>query len=289
MDNLKIWNAVKQPPTSALRQILGGRLKGKTDINPQWRYKAMTEQFGVCGEGWKYEIERVWNEPLPDGQILAFAEVLLFHKDGDKWSDPTPGIGGSMLVEKETAGLHASDEAYKMAITDALSVCMKMLGVGGDVYMGLWDGTKYNEAASGRTTPKPQHISDAPQALTQPLKDGSSILPPTEQHYCQVHDVAFKKMTKGDKSWWSHRLGDGSWCNEPKVPDSKPIDLLQQTTANLLELKNKGIWTVDRMLEELAMLGFEGDNVGETVKLLPAAELIEFHDIIQEALKEGNT
>ena len=91
-------------------------------------------------------------------------------------------------------------------------------------------------------------------------------------------------MTKGDKHWWSHRLGDGSWCNEPKIREDKPLDLLQGITADLLTLKNKNIWTVDRMLEELAILGFEGSNVGETVKLLPEDKLLEFHDIIQEAL-----
>ena len=139
------------------------------------------------------------------------------------------------------------------------------------------------EAALGRADTK-KHISDAPQALTQPLKDKSSIIPPTEQHYCQVHDVAFKKMTKGDKNWWSHRLGDGSWCNEPKIPEDKPPDLLQKTMADLLLIKEKKIWTVDRMLEELAILGFEGSNVGETVKLLPEDKLLEFYDIIQEAL-----
>ena len=55
-DNLSIYNALKQPPKEALRAIQGGRLAGKTDINPQWRYKALTEQFGPCGIGWKYEI-----------------------------------------------------------------------------------------------------------------------------------------------------------------------------------------------------------------------------------------
>ena len=50
-DNLKLWEAVKQPPASALKPIGGGRLKGMTDIKPQWRYLVMTEQFGPCGFG----------------------------------------------------------------------------------------------------------------------------------------------------------------------------------------------------------------------------------------------
>ena len=32
MENMKIWDAVKQPPPEALRAIQGGRLRGKTDL-----------------------------------------------------------------------------------------------------------------------------------------------------------------------------------------------------------------------------------------------------------------
>ena len=53
MKNMEVWNAIKQPPPEALKMITGGRLAGKTDINPQWRYQSMTEQFGMCGVGWK--------------------------------------------------------------------------------------------------------------------------------------------------------------------------------------------------------------------------------------------
>lgn len=140
-----IWNKVSQPPPDALKQIDSGRMRGKTDINPQWRYKKLTEQFGPCGEGWKYKINRVWPEPGSEGQIFAFAEVHLFVKIKGQWSDAIPGIGGSMLVAMEKKGLHSSDEGYKMAITDALSVCCKMLGVAADIYAGRWDGMSYRE------------------------------------------------------------------------------------------------------------------------------------------------
>ncbi len=160
-DNMRVWNAVKQPPPTALRTIQAGRIKGMTDVNPQWRYQAMTEQFGVCGEGWSYEIVKVWNEPLADGQVLAFAEILLHV--GDNAS--IPGIGGSMLVAKESAGLHASDEGYKMAITDALSVAMKMLGVGADIYAGLWDGSKYKDQPPEKKQTPPPPPKPSPETV----------------------------------------------------------------------------------------------------------------------------
>ena len=48
-----------------------------------------------------------------------------------------------MFVAKENKGIHVSDECYKMAITDAISVACKQLGVGADVYWEK-DRTKYD-------------------------------------------------------------------------------------------------------------------------------------------------
>ena len=147
MGNMELWNEVKQPPSWALKPIQAGRLKGKTDVNPQWRYQVMTEQFGMAGAGWSYGIKKLWTESANDGQMFAFAEVELWTKDAEK---PIPGIGGSMLITKEQSGLHASDEGYKMAVTDALSVAMKMLGVGADVYAGLSE-SKYTKQTTHQT------------------------------------------------------------------------------------------------------------------------------------------
>lgn len=140
-----IYNKLKQAPKWALREITAGRLKGKTDINPQWRYEKLTEIFGTCGEGWKYEIVDFKTIPAAGGEIAAFAKVNLYVKLHDIWSEPITGVGGSMFVEMEKNGLHTNDECYKMAVTDALSVATKMLGMAADVYKGLWDGVKYKQ------------------------------------------------------------------------------------------------------------------------------------------------
>lgn len=137
------WDQLARPPKDALKEIRGGRLSGMTDINPQWRYKAMRDAYGPCGIGWKYEVEKMWTEQGSDGQVFQFAKVLVSIKTNDSWSAEIPGVGGSMLIEKDRNGLHQNDEAVKMSITDALSVALKMLGVGADIYMGRWDGSKY--------------------------------------------------------------------------------------------------------------------------------------------------
>jgi len=135
MDAKEFVKKVESPPDWAIKSIQAGRLKGMSDINPQWRISILTEYFGFCGIGWKYEIENLWFEDCLTERVV-FAQIGLYIKDGDKWSDKIPGIGGSKMMTKETAGIHISDECYKMAITDALSVACKQLGIGGAIYSG---------------------------------------------------------------------------------------------------------------------------------------------------------
>ena len=139
MENLTIYNAVRSVPDVAKRQIGAGRLKGKTDINPMWRLKTLTEQFGPCGFGWKYVITDKRLEQGANGEVAAFLDIDLFVKADGVWSDAIPGTGGSAFVAKEKNGPYTSDECFKMALTDAISVACKALGFGADVY---WDADK---------------------------------------------------------------------------------------------------------------------------------------------------
>lgn len=143
MSNLDLYNKVRKPPEEALKAIGGGRLKGMTDINPMWRLKALTEQFGMCGIGWKYVITKQWLEQGCNGEISAFVNIDIFIKVDGEWSEAIPGTGGSSFVSKESAGLRTSDECFKMALTDAISVACKSLGFGADVYWAK-DKTKYD-------------------------------------------------------------------------------------------------------------------------------------------------
>lgn len=143
MSNLKLYNAVRSVPENAKKRITGGRLSGMTDINPMWRIKTLTEQFGICGIGWKYVITDKRLEQGANGEIAAFVDIDLYIKIDGEWSEPIPGTGGSMFVAKERNGMYTSDECFKMALTDALSVACKALGFAADVYFEK-DRTKYD-------------------------------------------------------------------------------------------------------------------------------------------------
>lgn len=152
MENYAFYNALREVPKEAKREIQAGRLKGKTDINPMWRIKALTDLFGPCGVGWKYEIAREWMETGANGEVSAFVDINLYYKYEGEWSEAIPGTGGSAFVASERNGLYTSDECYKMALTDAISVACKALGMGADVYWEK-DATKYDKPVNDIPVP----------------------------------------------------------------------------------------------------------------------------------------
>lgn len=205
MDNLTIYNEVRSVPDSAKRRIEAGRLKGKTDINPMWRIKALTEKFGPCGFGWKYVITDKRLEQGANGEVAAFLDIDLFVKADGVWSDAIPSTGGSAFVAKEKNGLYTSDECFKMALTDAISVACKALGFGADVY---WDAdkSKYD---------KPENKQEAPvlcECCGLPIKAvkcGDRVYPTNE-----IVENAVKKY--GKRLCWgcmraenNHAAGNG--------------------------------------------------------------------------------
>lgn len=165
MENLKIYNDVRVVPKSAQKEIKAGRLKGMTDINPQWRIEKLTEVFGPCGLGWyAVELKREFVNGAND-EVMCFVDIELYvnykkplNSDTDMWSKPIYGTGGSSFVAKESKGLYTSDEVVKMAYTDAISVACKQLGFGADVYWSKSE-SKYTKPVN-QTEEKPGVITE---------------------------------------------------------------------------------------------------------------------------------
>ena len=163
--NLSIYERVRSVPKEAKKEIEAGRLKGKHDINPMWRIKALTEVFGPAGFGWYTEVVRTWTEASESGEMAVFVDINLYVKKDGEWSKPIFGNGGNKLIANEKKYENGQqvyipyldDDAYKKAYTDAISVAAKALGVGADVYFEK-DKGKYASQAK----PSAEEIQQAP-------------------------------------------------------------------------------------------------------------------------------
>ena len=182
MDNLKYYNMGREVPNEAQKPFNNGKFSG-TDINPMWRIKKLTEMFGPAGIGWY--VDNVVERSEAHGETtISIVTLNLYVKVDGEWSKPIYGTGGNTLLRKGIA----SDEGYKMAYTDALSVACKALGIGADIWYAN-DRTKYTAendapedapAPAAKKTPKEETYTcrDCGDALvwTQ-TKDGKQMSP----------------------------------------------------------------------------------------------------------------
>lgn len=146
MGNMDIYEAGRAVPQEAQKSFNNGKFSG-TDINPMWRIKKLTELFGAAGIGW-YVDDVVERSEVHGDVTMAIVDLNLYVKVNGEWSKPIYGTGGNVLLRKGSA----SDEGYKMAYTDALSVACKALGIGADIYFST-DKTKYTAPVEPKQEP----------------------------------------------------------------------------------------------------------------------------------------
>lgn len=155
-DNLTLFKEVMTTPEEARKTIQAGKLQGMTDINPMWRIKRLTEIFGAQGDGWKLNIESMNVYQSPTEAMASVVASLQYRLSNGEWSEKVMGVGGSKLygkgVDKDTNVIN--DEAFKMAYTDAISICCKGLGMSADIYFAK-DRTKY-DVATAPSAPTPR-------------------------------------------------------------------------------------------------------------------------------------
>ena len=197
MDNMTLYEAARPVPDEAQKRIQAGRLKGMTDINPMWRIKRLTEMFGPCGIGWWYVItdKRIVDDDITK-QRAAFVDIDLYFKSGGEVSQPVPGTGGASFVAQEKAGPYLSDECFKMALTDAISVAAKALGVGADIYYAA-DRDKYTDNTEPRQ-PKPKG-----QAPETPKPESA------EPVYCEDCGAEIQEYVDGN----GKKVGIAKWVD----------------------------------------------------------------------------
>lgn len=187
METMYLYEELREVPENAKNTIKGGRLKGFTDINPMWRLKRLTETFGPCGFGW-YITDVKLNSEQAGNEIVTTVCLNLYVKDPKtgEWSKPIFGTGGSKILQKENKDFYTNDEGYKMALTDAIGVACKSLGMAADVYWSN-DRTKYIQ--------KKEEPEDKPEEKTENMYI-SPVKAQALRSKCEAAGVSIAKLTE---------------------------------------------------------------------------------------------
>ena len=221
MEKMEIYNSLREVPKNAQKKITGGRLSGMTDIKPMWRIEKLTETFGICGIGWKTVIKNKEIIEGANGEKIAIVDIDLFIKVDNEWSEAIEGTGGSSFIAKEKSGLYTSDECFKMAYTDALSVACKSLGMGANVY---WGDSKYDTNEKEATKENAESW-----AFTFGKHDGKTMLQVLQEDAQYVQWFINNKANEYDKKCYELLTGE-------KLPTDEEQDERIKTTNKINNL-----------------------------------------------------
>jgi hypothetical protein len=158
--NISLWETVQATDPRYTRDFTRGDGFSGTAINATYQAKKATEAFGPMGLGWGVKIleERYiegahmgWNSQGSDlgREKIHVVRIELWYK----WNNERGTIehfGQTKFVGCSARGVFTDEEAPKKSVTEATSKCLSLLGFGADVYMGLYDDSKYVSAVRER-------------------------------------------------------------------------------------------------------------------------------------------
>ena len=229
-NHMAMWDRLQTTPASATKPFKGKGGFSGTAINGMYIQKRLTEEFGPCGAGWRFVMD---HEEIVEGHTLKNGDKAKLHKVrghieyriglagvigvDDPWFATSPQFGQTMLVSEDGRGVWTDEEAAKKSTTDCLGKCASSLGIGADIFLGLYDDNKYvnarkQEAAEAATDeapdPSKHHRAPAPpqtqQAAPEPPKPADKS-PPTKaeiegvkQVYAQVQGLVQGAKTMAD-------------------------------------------------------------------------------------------
>jgi hypothetical protein len=178
-ENLTIWNTLgRTDPDHTKGFSRAGGFRG-TAVKPVYTEQKMTETFGPCGIGWGFSEPQFQLVPGSDGQTAVYCWLSLWYVHGGARSAPIPGVGGDMVIVKQSSGLRTDDEAFKKAFTDAIGNAMKHIGMSADVHMGRFDDSKYvqelRDEARQESNSAPQQGRSAPAAVPRTSGTGATL------------------------------------------------------------------------------------------------------------------
>ena len=147
MSNLDLWNRVCKTDPSHTKQanVRGNKI---TAIAPQYQIMQATEQFGAYGSKWGFKEVSIDNSLMSVG-LVTFTG-LFFYPSGEFQ------ILSSIGIYRDNAQTKIDDDFAKKVETDALTKALSKLGFSADVFMGLYDDSKYVEDTAQEFAMKPK-------------------------------------------------------------------------------------------------------------------------------------
>jgi len=129
-ETMRIWDKVSKTNPANTKKV--SQRGGFTSICAQSQIMEATRAFGPVGEGWGYTA----GDPIFH-ESLVLVQVTLWH--GDRANTFGPVTGGAEWKVKD----RVDSDAPKKATTDALTKLLSQLGFNADVFLGLFDDSKY--------------------------------------------------------------------------------------------------------------------------------------------------
>lgn len=141
-DNMRVWDRVCKTDPAHTKEVKFGRKF--TTIDAQYQVQRATEIFGPVGQGWAYSVK--YDYISQAGFVLAIADVTVSYYDGETPCQYGPVRATNILIKPgkgDPLTAFVDEDAYKKAMTDALTKALSHLGFSADVFLGQYDDNRY--------------------------------------------------------------------------------------------------------------------------------------------------
>ena len=163
MNNLDLWNRVKHTDEKHTKKanVKGNKI---TSIRPQSQILEATKEFGKYGETWGFKSLEL-DYTLSNIGLVSFHGV--FYYPGGEFP-----IINSISLYRDNAQTKIDDEFVKKIETDAFTKALSKLGFNADIFLGEWDGNRY-ESEQPKSKTK---LTDLNKAIEFVKKNGKKGL-----------------------------------------------------------------------------------------------------------------
>lgn len=193
--NMDIWDQSQATDPKYTKGFNKTGFRG-TAINATYVARRLTELFGPAGIGWGIEVleeNMLQGGPVVvDGKNLGATTIihclrckLWYMQDGKRGE--IVQFGQTAFVSGDKRGVVTDEEAPKKSLTDAMTKCASLLGIGADIHLGLFDDNKYVNDVTQRFADEPKGQTNGNSRNHQPF--GREATPEQAKQIAYAHTL----------------------------------------------------------------------------------------------------